>query len=381
MKSLYLGELFGIKLELHWSFVIIGLAVLLLFGFTQPANLASIVMLFFLLFLSVFLHELSHSVVSLQRGIRVEKIVLLPIGGVSLTSSIPENPKDEFLIAIAGPALNFIVVIAILLLVFLLPLPFPRELLARFPALFYSSELIIPPLLSMPLFTILWWNLILGAFNLFLPALPLDGGRVLRSLLSFKVGHVKATLLATRISSIIAIAMFFLGFIAMHLILMVIAFFVFFGSREEERLVLMKHALKGKKLSSLVNKRPIVLKGTLTPGQAFSQMLAKNRTTALVELGKGKHGVLSLSDSRSLADGDGMQLRRLLKEVKPLKASDRPSRALEKMLISGERILPVSGTGKRAWAIEAKTLEKEVILARTASLLKKQHLKKQGKAN
>ena len=379
MKSLFLGELFGIKLELHWSFLIIGFSVLLLFGFTQPANLASIVMLFFLLFLSVFLHELSHSVVSLQRGIRVEKIVLLPIGGASLTDSIPENPKDEFLIAIAGPALNFIVVIAILLMVSLFPLPFPRELLSQFPSLFYSAELVIPPLLSMPLFTILWWNLILGAFNLFLPALPLDGGRVLRSLLSFRLGHVRATLLATRVSSIIAIAMFFLGFISMHLILMVIAFFVFFGSREEEKLVLLKDALKGKKLSSLVNKRPLVLKGTMTAEQAFKRMLGRKQTSALVELAKGRHGVLSLGETAGFAESNGKQLRSVLKGVKPLRAAESPGRALERMLTSGERILPVSGSGKRIWAVEAKTLEKAVLLARTASLLKKQAFKKTKK--
>ena len=202
---------------------------------------------------------------------------------------------------------------------------------------------------------------------------------VIKTTLSFRLGHVRATLLATRVSSIIAIAMFFLGFISMHLILMVIAFFVFFGSREEEKLVLLKDALKGKKLSSLVNKRPLVLKGTMTAEQAFKRMLGRKQTSALVELAKGRHGVLSLGETAGFAESNGKQLRSVLKGVKPLRAAESPGRALERMLTSGERILPVSGSGKRIWAVEAKTLEKAVLLARTASLLKKQAFKKTKK--
>ena len=379
MKSLSLGELFGIRLELHWTFLLAGILVLSFVALSQPANMVPILMVFFFLFLSVFLHELAHSVVSLQRGIRVEKITLLPIGGVSLTESLPEKPKDEFLIAIAGPALNFAVVAAILLLVSFFPLPFPRSLVREFPMVFSSAKNVIPPLLSMPLFTILWWNLILGSFNLFLPALPLDGGRVFRSLLSLWLGRVKATLIATRVATVIAVGMFLLYFVSFNIFLPVIAFFVFFGSREEEKVVLMKEALKGKSLSGLINKKPLVLKGSLRAGEAFKKMLAGKKGLALVELKKGKYAVLSVEDAPAYSEKREVQLSKALKEAKPIAPNAEPGLALDRMLSSGRRLLPVVSGKKLLGAIEARELEKAVIFARSGLLLKKQHFKKTKK--
>lgn len=371
MKSLALGELFGIKLELHWSFLLIGFTVILLLALTQPANLASMLMVFFFLFLSVFLHELTHSVVSMQRGIKVERIVLLPIGGVAMTESLPEKAKDEFLIAVSGPLLNFLVVITILISVSVLPVPFPRELLADFGQLFYSAELVIPPLLSMPLFTILWWNLILGAFNLFLPALPLDGGRVFRSLVSFKLGYVKATILATKIASIIAVALFFLYFLTYNIFLPIIAFFIFFGSREEEKLVLMKDALKNIRLLRLLNKKPFLLKGSITIEEAFNKMLRRKKSIALVEIDEDKYAELSIEELPKLSEKKGTALSKVLRKVKPLPSNASPSRALERMLSTGNRILPVIKGKKLIGVIEARELERAYIMARARSLLKK----------
>lgn len=371
MKSLSLGKLFGIKMELHWTFLIIAILAIGSLAITQPQNTLSVVMVFFFLFFSVFLHELVHSVVSIQRGIKVKKIVLLPIGGASMTESLPDKPIDEFLIAVSGPAFNFVVAISILLLVQFFPLPFPRTLLAKFFTLFYSAEQVLPPLLSMPLFTIFWWNLILGAFNLFLPALPLDGGRVFRSLLSFKMGRVKATELVTKISSLIAILMFLVGFIFMHLLLMVIAFFVFFGSREEEKLVLMKEALKNSSLKELVNKKPLTLDGSITVKKALEELLSKKETIALVNLSKEKYAVLSIEDIEPLLDKLESPLKQVLNETKPIPISMPPSKALEKMLTNGKKMLPVTKWGKPIGVIKTIDLKKEVLMTKAQEKLKK----------
>jgi len=376
MKSISLGKLFGIKLELHWSFVLIALFVIGLFALSQPANLAPVSMTFFFLFFSVFLHELAHSVVSLQRGIKVKKIVLLPIGGVSLTDTLPEKPKDEFLIAIAGPAFNFAVAVSIIVLVLLLPVPFPRQLLADFPALFYSTDTVLKPLLSMPLFTILWWNLLLGSFNLLLPALPLDGGRVLRALLSFQLGRVKATRIVTKASSLIAIAMLFVGFAYANLLLMIIAFFVFFGSREEEKLVLMKALLKDVKLSAYINKKPLLLNGSLSAEKAVEKMLKKKQRLAVVKLPGEKYAVISAEELPELLEKKGLSLKEFLPETKPLPINTSTGQAIEKTLIAGEHAIPVTKGKKLAGLIEAKDLEKALLLTRAKNALeKKQHFK------
>lgn len=131
------------------------------------------------LFGCVLLHELGHSVVAQHYGIRVSHITLWPFGGVAWMEEIPEDPKMECAIAIAGPAVNLALAAAAA----------PLLLLPSFAAL--ASAFI-----SM--------NLMLGLFNL-VPAFPMDGGRVLRSLLAFKVDWLRATEQAVRIGKYTAI--------------------------------------------------------------------------------------------------------------------------------------------------------------------------------
>jgi len=369
MKSLYLGKIFDIKAELHWSFVILSLFVIGLFAFTQPANLLPVAMAFFFLFLSVFLHELAHSVVSLWRGIKVKKIVLLPIGGVSITDSLPEKPLDEFLIAIAGPALNFAVVLSIILLVSFVPMPFETELLKDMSSSLSSSEALLTALLSMPLFAILWWNLLLGSFNLLIPALPLDGGRVLRSLLAFPLGRVKATRIATKISRLIAILMFILGFLAINFVLMIIALFVFFGSREEEKIVLMKEALKGKKIQKLIEKAPL-FNGSISLGKAVQEMIKKRKGFAVAELQKGKYGILSIDELQEHISKSQKPLNEVLHETKPLPLTADAGKAIEKILTTGEKAIPVTRGKTLVGIITARELQRAVIIARSEKALK-----------
>ncbi|MFH1234802.1 MAG: site-2 protease family protein [Candidatus Diapherotrites archaeon] len=368
MKSLSLGKIFGIGLELHWSFLLIGLFVVVALALAEPSMLAPMLMVFFFLFLSVFLHELVHCVVSLQRGIGVKKIILLPIGGVSLTESLPEKPKDEFLIAVSGPAFNFLVVFAVLFLVSVLPLPFPRELLSN-PSALDSSEAAAAAFLSMPLFTVFWVNLILGTFNLFLPALPLDGGRVFRSLLSFAFGYRKATAIATRISSLIAILLFISGFLSGNLLLLVIAAFVFFGSKEEEKIVLMKEQLKGLSIPQLVSEKPLLLDSLMGVSEAFEKMLAEKKTEAVTEIEAGRYAVLLLEEMPSLMGKKTMPLYKALKETPALQISESPSKVFERMASAGKRVLPVLDGSALAGIIDLEKIEKSVLFSRAGAML------------
>ncbi|MCX6801482.1 MAG: site-2 protease family protein [Candidatus Diapherotrites archaeon] len=368
MKSLSLGKIFGIRLELHWSFVLIGLFVVGMLALIEPALLAPMLMVFFFLFLSVFLHELVHCVVSLQRGIGVQKIILLPIGGVSLTESLPEKAKDEFLIAVSGPAFNFLVVFAVLFLVSVLPLPFPRELLSN-PNALNSSEAAAASFLSMPLFTVFWVNLALGTFNLFLPALPLDGGRVFRSLLSFAFGYRKATAITTRISSLIAVLLFVSGFLSGNILLLVIAAFVFFGSKEEEKIVQMKEELKGITLSRVISEKPLVLDSLMNVREAFEKMLEEKKTEAVTEIEPGRFAVLLLEEMPSLVGKKTAPLYKALKETPSLQISESPSKAFERMASAGKRAIPVLDGSTLAGIIDLEKIEMSVMLSRANAML------------
>lgn len=181
--SIALFRVFGIRLEMHATFVLLLVAA----GWLGASNggatgVVSSVSTVILMFGIVVLHELGHALAARRYGIRASRILLLPIGGMAEFDSIPRQPRREILIALAGPAVNF-------LLAGLIALSFGwsnSPSAAGAPARWAD----VPD-------TLLAVNLIMGVFNL-LPAFPMDGGRVLRALLGLRLDYLAATRLAAR---------------------------------------------------------------------------------------------------------------------------------------------------------------------------------------
>ena len=194
-KSLRVCRVFGIPVEINatWVIIFLLLTFLLVTRFdssslrwpaTQQWAVAIITVILF--FLSVLVHELSHSLVALSRGIRVRGITLFLFGGVSLLESEPERPWEEFLVAVVGPLTSIgLAAIAAGVLQYMSPGSWPWA-----PRIGSSAEM-VAVLLA-------WWNLSVGLFNL-LPGFPLDGGRVLRAVVWAGSGsHLTATRVAAR---------------------------------------------------------------------------------------------------------------------------------------------------------------------------------------
>ena len=224
-KSFHICNLFGIPLKIHWSF---GLMILFVAYVVYLQNLsvgASIGfgLLVLVMFVCVILHELGHSLAARRYGIETLDIIISPIGGLARLKSIPEQPIKELVIALAGPLIN--IVIAIIIGIYLkfivnadlLPSSDNFELLA------YSIDFL------KFVFTI---NIMLFIFNL-VPAFPMDGGRVLRALLSLKLERVLATQVAMWIARIIAFLFIALSFHWQHIILGIIGVFVYIMSGKE----------------------------------------------------------------------------------------------------------------------------------------------------
>lgn len=176
--SINLFRVFGIQLALHASFLLL-LAYAGYDGWREggPAGMVWNTLLVLLFFGCVVLHELGHSLTARRYGVRVPRILLLPIGGMAEMDHIPRKPSTELWITVAGPAVNF--VIAALL----------------FPLVWYFSGDRDVILLHSPLglaYQLLQANLVMGVFNL-LPAFPMDGGRILRALLARKLPYLRAT--------------------------------------------------------------------------------------------------------------------------------------------------------------------------------------------
>jgi Zn-dependent protease/CBS domain-containing protein len=183
------------------------------------------------IFCFVTLHELSHSLVAKRFGIKVKEITLLPIGGVASMTKMPEKPYQEFLISLAGPMLNIAVVV-----IFFFPLYFLFGPGVMFHPLSVETA-------SLTIMHLYWINLILAVFNL-IPAFPMDGGRILRALLAQKMGYQKATKIAVNFGHVFALLFGYIGLVHGHIILVVIAVFIYMAASSEELQVDIRETLK-----------------------------------------------------------------------------------------------------------------------------------------
>jgi Zn-dependent protease len=214
-----IGKWGGINVYIHWTFWL--LIAFYLISVTGDQGLAAgLLAVAFVLsvFACVALHEFGHAGAAAYYGIRTLDITLLPIGGVARLEQLPEKPYQELVIAVAGPAVNFVIVGA------LLPLTLLGHLrgVETTPAV---GELgFVGQLLAA--------NLILAIFNL-LPAFPMDGGRVLRSLLAMRMGHLRATEIAARAGRWMALFFGLVGIVYFQFTLVLLALFIFLAGTAE----------------------------------------------------------------------------------------------------------------------------------------------------
>lgn len=236
--SLHIARIAGIDVKIHLTFFLL-LAFIASVYYRHGGSAAAIdgVLFVSLVFLSVLLHEFGHALAARRFGIRTPDITLLPIGGLARLERIPENPKQELVIAIAGPLVN--VAIAAVLYVFLgltggLPHPSTIEQAG----------------VSMPL-RLLTANVVLVLFNL-IPAFPMDGGRVLRAFLAMRMEYARATNIAATIGQ--ALAFLFGTWGLLHSppipMLVLVAVFVFLGAGQEAALAQLRSASAGLPVSS-----------------------------------------------------------------------------------------------------------------------------------
>jgi Zn-dependent protease len=229
--SLKLGKISGIDVYLH-------LTTLILFGWIGVSyysmrrdlgDAVSGVVFVAALFAVIVLHELGHALAARRYGIQTRDITLLPIGGVARLERMPEDPKQELIVALAGPAVN--VVLAALLFFLIVPYAFIKPLVGFETA---GGDFFL---------RLFWINVGLAVFNM-IPAFPMDGGRVLRAFLAMRMEYVRATGLAASIGQTLALVFGFLGLV-WNPFLLFIALFVWMGAASEAGMVQVRSALSG----------------------------------------------------------------------------------------------------------------------------------------
>ena len=230
--NLRLGRFLGIDVYLHGTFLIL----LVFIGFTHWTishnalavleGVGFIVTLFF----CVVLHEYGHALMARHYGITTRDITLYPIGGIARLERMPRHPWHELWVALAGPAVNVVIALLIAAGLTLTASWHPLEEVGATQGPFLQR--------------VLATNLFLAVFNL-LPAFPMDGGRVLRAILAMRLDPVEATRIAARVGQVVALGFGFAGLFLPQPMLVVIAFFVWFGAAGEASMVETESRLSG----------------------------------------------------------------------------------------------------------------------------------------
>jgi Zn-dependent protease/CBS domain-containing protein len=253
------GTIRGIALYIHATFLLLlGWIVLshLLLGHVRMA--VEGVAFTLLLFGCVVLHELGHALVAQRLGVKTRDITLYPIGGVAQLERIPREPRQELLIAIAGPLVNL----------GLAGLIFVALVVTGARAGFVPVPVVGGDLL----YKLLWVNLVLAAFNL-LPAFPMDGGRVLRAFLAMRMDYGRATQVAAVTGQAMAFVFGFVGLFHNPLLVFV-AFFIYMGAAQEAATVQSELAFRGVPVRAAMITRFVTLAPTDPISLAVHQLLA-----------------------------------------------------------------------------------------------------------
>lgn len=240
MKRVFrIGSLAGIPIGIHWTFLLI----LVWVGASSLSNggnsedLVFNLVLVLAVFFCIILHELGHALTARRFGIKTRDILITPFGGLARMERLPEKPAQEILVALAGPFINLVIGFGLMVSLLLSGVSFSQLIPSE-------GELITEKFYLITLFRI---NIFLILFNL-IPAFPLDGGRVFRALLQFRMSRLRATRVAAIAGQVFAVGFVVAGFF-FNVFLVLIGGFVLLGARNELRMVKARSVLEQHRVS------------------------------------------------------------------------------------------------------------------------------------
>ncbi|WP_266203484.1 site-2 protease family protein [Pontibacter kalidii] len=350
--SLNLGRIAGIKILVHWTFALL----LGWVAFTEAQRGSDTATIFlavgFVLavFFCVVLHELGHALTARHYGISTKMITLLPIGGVASLEKMPEKPKQELLVALAGPAVNVVIALMLWLVLPSFSATPDEEFFLRItPANF--------------LYLLLFVNVVLVVFNA-IPAFPMDGGRVLRALLAFKLGRVRATQIAANLGQLLAIFFVFIG-LFYNPFLILIGAFVFFGAYSENVVVQHLDFLRGHVVREGMITNFVTLAPTDTVRDALNKLLTGSEHEFVVEEEGMVVGTLTRSQLIQAVKEEQMEtpvVKVMSGEVKTFNVHDKLSDAYTELQKTRVPLYPVLENGRLAGVINTDNINEFIMI-------------------
>ena len=294
MQALHLGTYAGIPVKVHWTFAFMLVWILYTahsYGL-DPLSIMWFTGYVLMLFVCVVFHEYGHALTARKYGVKTFDILISPIGGLARLARIPRRPWHEFLVAIAGPAVNLLIALIIILVL----------------GVFVGFSTILQPVIHIrevatPIgfMKALWQtNIVLLLFNL-IPAFPMDGGRILRALLAIKLDRVTATNIAATIGQVMAIGFIIIAVVDGMFTWGFIGLFVFYMARNERKSVQLEHMLETTPVSTHMRTDVLTI-----PHDASMQ--------ELLDLNPRMHNMLVFDQNQAVGVIDTLNIRAAVKE-------------------------------------------------------------------
>lgn len=355
-KRLRLGTFFGIDLFVHWTFGLLIAYMVAISWAEGPSGVGYAVARLFGVFLCVTLHEYGHALTARAFDVPTIDITLLPIGGVARLKHMPRVPWQELLVAVAGPAVNVVIIGLLLAGLYLFQLAFGTAFFSvPASALQFSwsslnelaiwiSDRVIQPSLGGFVLTMLLVNTMLVLFNM-IPAFPMDGGRVLRSILAMITNYRRATFIASRIGVVCAAGMAIFALQVGEFMPLLIAGFIAFAGMNEARQVDVMESLRGLSVADVMIRQTDGIPMNTSLRDVATQWRSSLATVMPVTSFVGSVvGIIRLTDVAKAID-DGMNLETPIGELADHAIApaslDEP---LESIVLSGSkqnRVYPV----------------------------------------
>jgi Zn-dependent protease/predicted transcriptional regulator len=349
-----IGEFAGIGVYIHATFLILVAWVLIIYwnaGHSIAAMVSGLVFTL-ALFACVVLHEYGHALTARHYGIRTLDITLLPIGGVSRLERIPDQPKQEFFVALMGPVVS-LAISALLFLILRLSgasVSVSVESLSSWTAVSFVARLMIA-------------NATLAVFNL-LPAFPMDGGRIFRAGLTKYAGAEKATRIAAGVGHGIAVLFAVLGLFT-NPFLVLIALFIWMGATQEAAMAHMKSALEAISAREIMVTDFTQLSPNEPLGRAVELVLhGRQQDFPIVENGRlvGMLGNKDLLQGLSQRGAESLISQAMREDCPAVEAGDGMQTMLDKLQNSNCRVLPVLDRGELVGLFSADNLAEYMMI-------------------
>lgn len=329
------GKIAGINLYMHATFLLLLLFVLFAYWTNGHDMAEALVGILFVLviFACIVFHELGHALTARKYGVQTRDIVLLPIGGVARLEHMPEKPREEFWVALAGPAVNVAIAAILFGALVAAGMRVSWSDLRGIGGNFVENLMIV--------------NLWLVGFNL-LPAFPMDGGRVLRALLASRMELGRATQMAARVGKAMALLFGVAGLFG-DPFLIFIALFVWMGADAETSMALIKTSVAGVPVQHVMLKEFATLRPDDTLASAASHSLGGWQQDFPVVFGDRVLGLLTREDlTRSIAEkGPELLVRDVMRrEFLTADSHDTIEHALALLQVGKCRSLPVEHEGR-----------------------------------